>query len=94
VSTCGFWLYFGDLSAQTDLIYVVEWYYCSEILEVPPNYAVQAVEIYIGVLSLSTCEFVKLSTKIDTQIRGKLTATGTRIHEYGYSQVFPQVYSY
>jgi hypothetical protein len=45
--TCGFWLYFGDLVAQTHLIYVVEWYYHSEILEVPPNYAVQAVEIYI-----------------------------------------------
>jgi hypothetical protein len=49
VSTCGFWLYFGDLVAQTDLIYDVGWYYCSEISEVPPNYAVQAVEIYIGV---------------------------------------------
>jgi hypothetical protein len=47
VGTCGFWLYFGDLVAQTHLIYVVEWYYHSEILEVPPNYAVQAVEIYI-----------------------------------------------
>ncbi|KAJ7718150.1 hypothetical protein B0H16DRAFT_1797802 [Mycena metata] len=36
-----------DSVAQTHLIYVVEWYYCSEMMEVPPNYAVQAVEIYI-----------------------------------------------
>jgi hypothetical protein len=37
VSTCGFWLYFGNLVAQTHLIHVVEWYYCSEIVEVQPH---------------------------------------------------------
>jgi hypothetical protein len=44
VSTCGFLLYFGDLVAQIHLIYVVEWYYWFEIMEVAPNYAVQVVK--------------------------------------------------
>jgi hypothetical protein len=49
----GFGCIFGDSVAQTHLICAVEWYYCSEILEVPPNYAVHAVEIYIRACSES-----------------------------------------